>query len=180
MLEAAYESFVNDICINIANEEYFSYNHNLTNKINKMVKDNGSLKSIMSEFKSNIKSCTKDKEAIELCKNHLKDLDYYMQQLSQLITDILPSSGELVLQSVEILFLIYSLIGIPFVINSATKREQAIGGLNSVTKNLKEYHKKVSKLLEIIQSQGIKSEYAKDYIDEISSISLDNIKTSNF
>ena len=85
MIDAAYESFVNDLCFDTANEEYFSYNHKLTEKVNKLVNDNGSLKSIMREFKSNIKSCKKDRDAIELCKDHLKDVDFYMQQLSQLI-----------------------------------------------------------------------------------------------
>ena len=174
MIDAAYESFVNDLCFGTANEEYFSYNHKLTEKVNKLVNDNGSLKSIMREFKSNIKSCKKDRDAIELCKDHLKDVDFYMQQLSQLIKDAMPSNGEQFIQVMEVYALCYTLIGIPFVLHSATKRDKAVEGLQTATKNLKEYRKKVSELLGIIRSRGIKSDYAKDCIDEICSIRLDN------
>lgn len=84
MITPAYESFVNDVCMeaamDIAMEESKIYGlvtfiKHMHEETKELIKKDGTYSKMCSNFKSAIISCKNPNKAIELCKDHIDELN---------------------------------------------------------------------------------------------------------
>ena len=198
MITPAYESFVNDICFDAAMEESKIYGlvtfiKHMHEETKELIKKDGTYSKMCSNFKSSITSCKNQDKAIQLCKDHVDELNALIR-VARNVDEGKYTTGENMDKKTAYAYLaeymaqlgaIYGLslsanpvmIPVSFGIGAANITALAICKtdsikLNIAIKNLEKRKEIIQKMMESIKNTGINADKIKEYIDQADAIKL--------
>ncbi len=198
MISPAYESFVNNVCYDMALEEskihgmitFFKHYHEETKEI---LKDNSNYAQMCAKFKSNIGSCKNAKKAINICEEHIDDLNGLIR-VAKNVVEGKYTSGESMDNKAAITYMMEylaemgaifgitiaaPLVSIPVNIGLAAANGVAYAinkndakKLNSTIENIQNRKEIVQSMISCINRNGVKSEDINRYMEQLDQIKM--------
>ena len=198
MITPAYESFVNDICVDAAMEESKIYGlvtfiKHMHEETKELIKKDGTYSKMCSNFKYSIISCKNQNKAIQLCNDHIDELNALIR-VARNVDEGKYTTGENMDQKAGIAYLaeymaqisaIYGLslsttpVAIPISIGIGAANITALAicksdstKLNIAIKNLEKRKEIIQNMMASIKNSGINFDKIKEYIDQADAIKL--------
>ena len=198
MIDIAYESFVNDICVDAAMEESKIYGlvtfiKHMHEETKELIKKDGTYSKMCSNFKYSIISCKNQDKAIHLCEVHIDELNSLIR-VARNVDEGKYTTGENMDQKTGIAYLaeymtqigvLYGLklattpVAIPVTIGIGAANITALAicksdsiKLNIAIKNLEKRKEIIKNMMASIKNSGINADKIKEYIDQADAIKL--------
>lgn len=180
MIDYAYESFVNNIIYDIAEEKaygYFTLIADFHKKVKELIKEDGSYNELCAKFQSDFSNAKTNKDAIVVCRLHLEDLQKIMDITNRLANLKDYSKFTKGAAIVELVALCFTFLGTVPVTGAITLQSIDIGKLQTAAYNINKRKTMIQELITIIRSKGKNSGLVEDYLFEIKNIHIDDAIT---